>query len=116
MAPASRILRVGHSIVSPGRPLAGLDGRLAGAAWDMVELDVLARADGALVVAHDPGALALPEQIGFADALRELRAAVGPTVRFDVDVKATGYEPAVARAIAEAGCIVEQALVEAHAF
>ncbi len=109
-APAAPVLRVGHSILSPERPLSGLRARLAGQAWDMVELDVLARSDGELVVAHDPGVLARPGQLGFADALRELTAAVGPAMRFDVDVKATGYERAVAAAIDGAG-IADRTLV-----
>jgi len=49
----SPLLRVGHAIVSPARPLRELPARLDGAHWDMVELDVLARG-GRLLVAHDP--------------------------------------------------------------
>jgi glycerophosphoryl diester phosphodiesterase len=96
------ILRVGHSIVEPGTPLSELAARLDGAEWDMVELDVL-EAGGRLVVAHDPGDLARPVKLDFGDALAALRASCGPAVRFDVDIKATGYEPQVAAAIAAAG-------------
>jgi glycerophosphoryl diester phosphodiesterase len=95
-------LRVGHSIVEPGAPLSTLPARLEGAAWDMVELDVL-RLDGRLVVAHDPSDFALLPQVGFADALVELVSLVGSAVRFDVDCKATGYEAEVAAAIARVG-------------
>ena len=95
------VLRVGHSAVEPGVPLSELAARLDGAAWDMVELDVL-RADGRLVVAHDAGDLALPVRLDFAEALAALRDAVGPDVRIDVDIKATGYEAEVAAAIADA--------------
>ncbi len=92
-APA-RCRRVGHSIVAPGGNLHDLERRLAGAEWDMVELDVLARGDE-LVVAHGPADLDHPEPIRFADALRALRDLLAPEVELDVDVKAIGYEPAV---------------------
>lgn len=95
-------LRVGHSILDPGAPLHSLPERLDGAEWDMVELDVLS-VDGRLVVAHDPQDLERHELVAFAEALQLLVTLVGPEVRFDVDVKATGYERAVATAIAEAG-------------
>jgi glycerophosphoryl diester phosphodiesterase len=95
-------LRVGHSIVAPDHPLTALAERLRAADWDMVELDVLRR-DGELVVAHDPSDFTAAPSIPFAEALRVLRDHVGPQVRFDVDMKATGYEREVAAAIAAAG-------------
>ena len=101
-AGTSQPLRVGHAIVSPARPLSGLATRLDGVRWDMVELDVLRLGDR-LVVAHDPGELDHPDPIDFDAALAALAQSVGPDVRFDVDVKTTGYEPAVAAAIAAAG-------------
>jgi glycerophosphoryl diester phosphodiesterase len=104
-----RVLRVGHSIVTPGRGLDAVGARVRAAAWDMVELDVM-QSGGQLVVAHDPADLALPQPVDFAQALAELCAHVGPEVRFDVDVKAIGYEAAVADAIAAAG-ITERTLV-----
>lgn len=97
----ARVLRVGHSAVVPGVPLSQLRDRLDGAGWDMVELDVL-RADARLVVAHDASDLALPVRLDFADALAALRDCLASDVRIDVDVKATGYESAVAEAIAAA--------------
>ena len=108
-ATRDRVLRVGHSIVPPGVDLSELPARLAGSAWDMVELDVL-RSQGRLVVAHDPGDLQLPVRVGFGDALTALREAIGPSVRIDVDVKATGYEHEVADAIESAG-LTERVLV-----
>jgi glycerophosphoryl diester phosphodiesterase len=96
------LLRVGHSIVAPTAPLSTLDARLRDADWDMVELDVLRR-DGELVVAHDPSDFTAAPSVPFAEALQVLREHVGPQVRFDVDVKATGYERDVAAAIAAAG-------------
>ena len=95
-------LRVGHSVVAPGAPLTELPARLDGAGWDMVELDVLALGDR-LVVAHDPSDLTRPDPVDFAAALQALAALVEPEVRFDVDIKTTGYEPAVAEAIEAAG-------------
>ncbi|MGH2908749.1 MAG: glycerophosphodiester phosphodiesterase [Solirubrobacteraceae bacterium] len=103
------LLRVGHAIVNTRSGLEALAARLSGAAWDMVELDVL-RHHGRLVVAHDSGDLARSVPVGFEDALRALVALVGPSVRFDVDIKATGYEREVAAAIAEAG-IAQRTLV-----
>ena len=103
------LLRVGHSIIDVKAGLDTLGARLTDARWDMVELDVL-RHEGRLVVAHDPGDLAHPGLVGFEEALRALTAHVEPSVRFDVDIKAAGYERAVAAAIMEAG-IAERTLV-----
>jgi glycerophosphoryl diester phosphodiesterase len=89
-----RCRQVGHSIIKAGADLEQLPGRLAGAAWDMVELDVLARGDE-LVVAHDPRDLEHPRPIRFADALRALRELLPADVELDVDMKGTGYELAV---------------------
>jgi glycerophosphoryl diester phosphodiesterase len=89
-----RCRRVGHGIVKAGADLDQLQGRLAGAGWDMVELDVLAVGDE-LVVAHDPTDLEHPRPIRFADALRALRDLLPADVELDVDVKGTGYELAV---------------------
>jgi len=88
-----RCRRVGHSIIKAGADLDQLPDRLAGAGWDMVELDVLAVGDE-LVVAHDLKDLVHPP-IRFADALRALRELLPPDVELDVDVKGTGYELAV---------------------
>jgi glycerophosphoryl diester phosphodiesterase len=104
-----RCLRVGHSIVSPGMALDQLKARLDGADWDMVELDVLRR-DGRLVVAHDASDFALPVLVDFEEALQALAAVVRPSVRFDVDLKATGFEAEVAEAVARVG-IQERTLV-----
>lgn len=108
-AHGSSLLRVGHAVINARSGLDALAARLDGAAWDMVELDVL-RHEGRLVVAHDPGDLRRSTPIDFSQALRALAALVGPAVRFDVDIKATGYEPEVAAAIVEAG-IAERTLV-----
>ncbi len=75
----------------------------------MVELDVLRHGDR-LVVAHDPAELGHPSLVGFEEALRALAGLVGPSVRFDVDIKATGYEREVAAAISGGG-IAERTLV-----
>lgn len=100
--PAPRCLRVGHSIVKAGHSLDDLPARLADAAWDMVELDVLIR-DGELVVAHDSSDLAHPKPISFADALRALAGQLPPHTRVNVDIKATGYELSVIDAVRAAG-------------
>lgn len=102
--PASRCLRVGHSIVKAGSSLDELPARLAGAAWDMVELDVLAH-HGELVVAHDPSDLSHSQPIRFLEALMALRELLPTMTRFNVDIKATGYEPAVLHALRHADLV-----------
>lgn len=91
---AGRCRRVGHSIIRAGGALEDLEARLAGAAWDMVELDVL-RSGDELVVAHDPTDLEHPHQIPFTTALQRLRELLPDTVELNVDIKTTGYELAV---------------------
>jgi glycerophosphoryl diester phosphodiesterase len=86
--------RVGHSIIKAGGDLGQLPGRLEGAAWDMVELDVLARGEE-LLVAHSPVDLEHPRPLRFADALIALRDLLPSSVELNVDVKGTGYERAV---------------------
>jgi glycerophosphoryl diester phosphodiesterase len=86
--------RVGHSIIKAGADLTELAARLEGAAWDMVELDVLARGEE-LIVAHSLGDLAHPRAVRFADALVALRDVLPAHVELNVDVKGTGYERAV---------------------
>jgi glycerophosphoryl diester phosphodiesterase len=86
--------RVGHSIIKAGGDVDELAGRLGGAAWDMVELDVLARGEE-LLVAHSPVDLDHPRPLRFADALVALRDVLPPPVELNVDVKGTGYESAV---------------------
>jgi glycerophosphoryl diester phosphodiesterase len=105
----ARCLRVGHSIVKAGSRLDDLPAHLAGFNWDMVELDVLADGDR-LVVAHDRSDLSHPAVVPFAGALAALREELPEHTRIDVDVKATGYEDAVVRAIRDAG-LAERTLV-----
>jgi glycerophosphoryl diester phosphodiesterase len=98
----ARCLRVGHSVIKAGSRLDELPARLAGAGWDMVELDVLTR-NGELVVAHDSADLNHPQPIPFAEALAALRDVLPADTRFDVDIKATGYEHQVIEAVRAAG-------------
>jgi len=101
--------RVGHSIVKAGSDLEQLAEQLAGADWDMVELDVLMH-EGELVVAHDRGDLAHPRLVAFPDALRALREALPAHVKLDVDLKGTGHELAVLQALRSLD-LVERTLV-----
>jgi glycerophosphoryl diester phosphodiesterase len=90
--------RVGHSIITAGADLEQLHARLEGAAWDMVELDVLARGEE-LVVAHSMQDLEHPRPVRFADALVALRQLLPQHVELNVDLKGTGYEAAVVDAL-----------------
>lgn len=94
MSASRQFRRVGHSIITAGADLDQLAAHLEGAAWDMVELDVLARGDE-LIVAHSPDELDHPRPVRFADALRALRELLPEHVELDVDLKSVGYERAV---------------------
>ncbi len=94
MSADRRCRRVGHSIITAGGDLSQLPARLDGAAWDMVELDVLARGDE-LIVAHSLHELDHPRPVRFADALVALCDLLPETVELNVDLKGTGYERAV---------------------
>ena len=89
-----RCRRVGHSIITAGADLEQLPARLEGAAWDMVELDVLARGRE-LIVAHSVHELEHPRPVRFTDALVALRELLPAQVELNVDLKGTGYERAV---------------------
>jgi glycerophosphoryl diester phosphodiesterase len=101
--------RIGHSIIKPGSSLADLQDRLAGASWDMVELDVLALGSE-LVVAHDQSDLAHPVPIPFAAALEALREQLPPAVELNVDLKSTGYEHQVVDVLRSLG-LIERTLI-----
>jgi glycerophosphoryl diester phosphodiesterase len=110
MSTADRSLRrVGHSIIKAGGDVEELAGRLDGARWDMVELDVLARGEE-LLVAHSPIDLEHPRPLRFADALVALRDLLPHAVELNVDVKGTGYEIAVLDALRSLD-LVERTLV-----
>jgi glycerophosphoryl diester phosphodiesterase len=100
MSAAPHCRRVGHSIIKAGGDLDQLAARLQGAAWDMVELDVLARGDE-LLVAHSPVDLEHPRPLRFADALLALRDLLPAGVELNVDVKGIGYEEAVLATLRE---------------
>jgi glycerophosphoryl diester phosphodiesterase len=104
-----RCRRVGHSIIQAGGDLGQLAARLEGAAWDMVELDVLARGEE-LVVAHSVEDLAHARPVRFADALVALDALLPAHVEFNVDLKGTGYERAVLDTLQSLG-LAERTLI-----
>jgi glycerophosphoryl diester phosphodiesterase len=90
------VVRVGHrgaAALAPENSLAAIE---AAAAHDLdaVELDVLPRADGALVLAHGP---AVPRDAPLLDAGLELAAGLGLAVQLDVKVQ--GLERAVVQAL-----------------
>jgi glycerophosphoryl diester phosphodiesterase len=105
----SRCRRVGHSIIKAGADLDQLASQLRGAAWDMVELDVLPRGEE-LIVAHSAQDLDHPRPVRFADALMALRELLPEHVELNVDLKGTGYEPQVLHTLRSLG-LVERTLV-----
>jgi glycerophosphoryl diester phosphodiesterase len=99
--------RIGHkgaAHIAPGNTAASFDAALA-AGVDMIEFDVLAAADGRLLLAHDhdevEGALTLDEGLAHLAPLG---------VDLDVDLKLPGYEQEVVDALRAHG-LVERSLV-----
>lgn len=102
------MIRIGHkgaAALAPENTLLGIERALA-VGVDMVEVDVLARADGMLVLAHGPELLG-PDLTTLDEALA-LLAASGAGVL--LDVKAPGYEEPLTHAVRAHG-LVERALV-----
>ena len=106
------VKRVGHKgahHIAPGNSLASFDAALAHGV-DMIEFDVLPRADGELVLAHDRRALAGPPVPTLDDGLAHLAATPFDGIELDVDLKAPGYELKVLAALRAHG-LVDRALV-----
>src|SRR5882757_4090526 len=89
------VVRVGHrgaAALAPENSLAAIEAG-ASAGVDVVELDLLWRADGAVVLAHGP---ALPADAPTLDAGLELVARLGLAVQLDVKVDGTEQHVAAA--------------------
>jgi glycerophosphoryl diester phosphodiesterase len=71
---------------------------------DMLEFDVLALADGTLVVAHDARRMSNPGVVTFEHALEFFTARL-PTVGLQVDLKRRGIEAAVVEALRRHGVL-----------
>src|SRR5262249_869655 len=69
---------------------------------DMLELDVLAQADGTIVVAHDPRHLRDPGLVTFDEALAYFAEHL-PNVGLQVDLKRRGIESRVVEALKRHG-------------
>lgn len=94
------VLRVGHrgaAALAPENTLASIEAALA-AGVDMVELDVLAHR-GRLVLGHSERDLA-PRPLGLDEAI-DFLSEHAPDTLLLADVKGSGYERALAEALAE---------------
>jgi glycerophosphoryl diester phosphodiesterase len=104
---ATRVVRVGHrgaAALAPENSLAAIEAG-ASAGVDIVELDLLWRADGTVVLAHGP---AIPPDAPTLDEGLELVARLGIAVQLDVKVE--GTEPHVVAALRAHG-LEERAFV-----
>jgi glycerophosphoryl diester phosphodiesterase len=92
------LLRIGHrgaAALAPPNTIAGIEAALAHGV-DMVELDVVARPDGELVLGHSLREIQAEHAL-FEDALELLRAR--PEVGLLADVKRPGYERILVEAL-----------------
>lgn len=97
--------RVGHKgVAPPGNTYDGFRRALA-MGVDMIEFDVLPRADGTLVLAHDPRDALRPDAIPLADGLDHFADEAYASVELDVDLKAPGYEREVVTGLADRGLL-----------
>ena len=104
---AAGVVRVGHrgaAALGPENSLAAIEAGAA-AGVDVVEIDLLWRADGALVLAHGPE---IPADAPALDDALELIARLGLAVQ--LDVKVAGTESQVAAALGAHG-LEERAFV-----
>ena len=112
---AGRTLRFGHMgchAVVPGNTIASIE-HAATLGVDVVEFDVLPRADGRLYLAHDPGDLAArPDAPSYEDALDRLREPDLEHLGVNVDAKVPGYERQIADALRARG-MTDRVLVSA---
>lgn len=103
-----RILRIGHKgadAIVPGNTPASFDAALA-CGVDLIEFDVLsteAGGGGELVLAHDRTALTRGDPPTLDAALDHLTGAAFAGLRFNVDLKARGYEERVIDALRRRG-------------
>lgn len=106
--PGDRVLRIGHKgadTIAPGNTLASFDAALA-CGVDLIEFDVLSTerdGSGRLMLAHDLGALGRPHTNTFEAGLDHLAQSKFDHVRFNVDLKARGYEERVVDLLRERG-------------
>ena len=101
--------RVGHkgagTVAPPGNTLEAFDVALE-CGVDMIEFDVLSMkrdGSGELVLAHDLQALARDDVVTLAEGLDHLAGEAFAGLRFNVDLKAQGFEGRVIEALRERG-------------
>jgi glycerophosphoryl diester phosphodiesterase len=100
--------RIGHKgadLIAPGNTLESFDAALA-AGVDMVEFDVLPEhpdGSGRLVLAHDFAAAARGSALTLEEGLAHFGQDAWAGVELNVDMKRSGYEQRVVRALREHG-------------
>jgi glycerophosphoryl diester phosphodiesterase len=101
-----RLLRIGHKgadLIEPGNTAASFDAALAHGV-DMIELDVLPeRGNGRLILAHDYEDAAKRVPLTIEEGLAHLASPPFRDLRFIIDLKLPGYEPAVLDTLAAHG-------------
>jgi glycerophosphoryl diester phosphodiesterase len=98
------VVKVGHRgapLVAPENTIASLAAALD-LGVDAVEIDVVARRDGTLALAHSHHALAHPDVTTLDEALAFL---ADRSAGVQLDVKGTGFEAALAAAVREHGLL-----------
>jgi glycerophosphoryl diester phosphodiesterase len=109
LPPVKRVGHKGADLLAPGNTLESFEAALE-MAVHMIEFDVLPARDGRLVLAHDPTDAASREPLTLEEGLDLFAGEAYAEVELDVDLKAPGYERAVAEALAERG-LVDRSLV-----
>jgi glycerophosphoryl diester phosphodiesterase len=106
------VKRIGHKgadAVVPGNTLESFNAA-AELGVDMIELDVLRRRDGELVVAHDYSDAAAREPLSLAEGLDAFTRPPLDRVAVDCDLKLPGGEDRLAEALVERG-LLDRAMV-----
>jgi glycerophosphoryl diester phosphodiesterase len=109
LPPVKRVGHKGADLIAPGNTFESFQAALE-MGVHMIEFDVLPTSDGRLVLAHDPVDAAKREPLTLEEGLDHFASDAYADVELDVDLKAPGYERAVAEALADRG-LLERSLV-----
>lgn len=112
-----RLRRVGHKgadLIAPGNTFASFDAAAA-AGVDMIEFDVLPeRGTDRLVLAHDPEDAARRAPHTLQEGLAYLAAPRFAQLELDIDLKTTGYEVEVVKALRDHGLLARSLISSQH--